>query len=64
MVASVTSLGQVAYDAYCKSTHGRSLISGDRLPMFRDLKPEIQRAWEEAGKAVAAEAMLRGKGIT
>lgn len=45
-------LGQIAYEGYCASTGGKSLISGDTLPPFADLKPEIQQAWQAAALAV------------
>jgi hypothetical protein len=57
MTASIPSLGQVAFEAYCKATSGRSLVSGDRLPTWDKLKPEIQHAWEAAGQAAGAEAL-------
>lgn len=47
------SLGQIAYEAYCASTGGKSLISGDQLPGWDGLKPEIRTAWEAAGERVA-----------
>ena len=44
--------GQIAYEAYCKSTDNKSLVSGEELPSFSDLKAEIKTAWENAAKAV------------
>lgn len=46
---------KIAYDAYCKSTGGVSLISGDKLPDFDALKDEIKRAWLAAATAVEVE---------
>lgn len=46
---------KIAYDAYCKSTGGVSLISGDKLPEFDALKDEIKQAWLAAANAVEAE---------
>lgn len=46
------SLGQIAYEAYCENTNWKSLISGQQLPQWKDVKPEIQRAWESAANAV------------
>jgi hypothetical protein len=46
------SLAKMAYDAYCTSTGGVSLISGDKLPEFEVLKPAIQEAWDAAAGAV------------
>jgi len=44
--------GKIAYEAYCKATDNKSLISGDELPAWEVLKPEIQNAWTQAGHAV------------
>lgn len=46
------SFGKVAYDAYCKSTGGVSLISGAKLPEWEELKVEIKTAWDAAARAV------------
>ncbi len=43
--------GQVSYEAYCKKTNWKSLVSGAPLPPWAGLKPEIQEAWEESGLA-------------
>lgn len=43
---------KIAYDAYCEQTGGVSLVSGDRLPEFWSLRPEIQDAWWAAAEAV------------
>lgn len=48
------SLGEVGYEAYRQSSGGKSLISGQDIPSFENLKPEIQKAWQAAGEAVAA----------
>lgn len=48
------TLGNIGYDAYCKFTDNKSLISGAELPAFENLKTPIQEAWEKAGQAVAA----------
>ncbi len=48
-------LAKIAYDAYCQSTGGVSLISGDKLPEFGSLKLEIQDAWYAAAEAVRRE---------
>jgi len=50
----MVSLGKLAYDAYCKSSGGVSLISGAKLPEWCDLKPEIKTAWEAAAESVRA----------
>ncbi|MET1083302.1 MAG: hypothetical protein ABWY12_09690 [Burkholderiales bacterium] len=48
-------LGQIAYTAYCESAGGVSLITGDKLPTFLNLKADIQNAWIAAAKAVTEE---------
>lgn len=45
-------LAKIAYDSYCAQTGGISLISGDKLPEFDNLKIEIRDAWFSAAKAV------------
>jgi hypothetical protein len=50
----MNSSGQTAYEAYCKSSGGKSLISGAPLPAWDGLKPEIKTAWEAAGRANTA----------
>jgi len=59
--------GKIAYEAYCKATGGKSLISGDELPAWEALKPEIQNAWTQAGLAVEYETTkprLRPRAVT
>ena len=51
---SEKTLGNIGYDAYCKFTNNKSLISGGELPLFENLRTPIQEAWEKAGQAVAA----------
>ena len=46
------NFGKTAYEAYCKTTDNKSLISGAELPAWEDLKPEIQEAWTAASDAV------------
>lgn len=45
------------YDAYSASTGGKSLITGDPLPVFDVLKDEIKDAWYAAADAVACAAL-------
>ncbi len=35
-----------AYEAYCRHTGWKSLVSGKDLPQWDDLPLEIQKAWE------------------
>lgn len=50
---------KIAYDAYCKQTGGVSLISGDKLPSFENLRFEIQEAWWAAANAVVLDCIER-----
>jgi hypothetical protein len=54
--------GQLAYDAYRAQTGGKSLATGDPLPIWFDLcrsKPEIARSWVATARAVRTST-LRG----
>lgn len=46
----------IAYDAYCKQTGGKSLVSGDKLPSFDSLRQEIKDAWAASAIALSLEA--------
>ena len=46
------TMGQVGYEAYGESSSGKSLISGQPLPDWEDLKTTIQDAWEHSADAV------------
>lgn len=50
-------LGQAAYDAYCMQAGGRSLATGDDLPLWADLDSKFHDAWVAAARAV--EALVR-----
>jgi hypothetical protein len=58
---STQTLGQIGYDAYCKFTDNKSLVSGAELPAFDKLPVRIQEAWEKAGQAVAASVGRAGE---
>lgn len=47
-------LGRIAYLAYCRSTGGKSAVTGDPLPSWEDQRPEIRTAWRAAADAVAS----------
>lgn len=51
-LATEQNAGQVAYEAYCAQTGWKSLVSGQQLPQWHNLKPEIQSAWQAAATAV------------
>ena len=44
--------GQTAYDAYVDRSGGKSLISDEDLPEWRDLQADIRAAWSAAAVAV------------
>jgi hypothetical protein len=46
--------GQLAYEGYCQSSKGRSLISGKELPPWGELDDAIKDAWNTAGSRVQA----------
>lgn len=50
----MVNFGKVAYDAYCASSGGVSLVSGAKLPLWDDLSPQIKSAWEAAALAARA----------
>jgi thioredoxin reductase len=50
--SGMTNFGQVAYEAYCKKTGGKSAVTGESLPAWEDQSSEIREAWEAAAKAV------------
>ncbi len=45
-------LGQIAYEAYCEQTGGKSPITMEQLPSWDQLQSQIQRAWNAAAEAV------------
>ena len=52
-------VGNIAYSAYIKQSGGVSLISGDKLPPFENLKQPIKDAWAAAGIAVNLDAEMQ-----
>ena len=48
----VDNIGKIAYDAYCQSTDGKSLASGETLPVWFALSNEMKNAWTAAAQAV------------
>lgn len=45
-------LGKCGYDAYRAHTGGKSLATGQPIPDWDHLSPEIQAAWEASGKSM------------
>ncbi len=43
---------QIAYEAYFEAAGGKSLATGQPLPQWDALSPEIRAAWEAAAVAV------------
>jgi hypothetical protein len=54
-MSNTVDLGQVAYDAYCETRNWKS-FSGQALPRWPDVQPDIQEGWRVAAKAVVAAA--------
>jgi hypothetical protein len=50
------ALGQVAYEAYSANTGGKSLATGDNLPVWGDLGDAYKAAWVAAAREVVANA--------
>lgn len=46
------TIGQLGYEAYRAHTGGVSLASGQPIPDWAALKPEIRAAWETSSEAV------------
>lgn len=51
-VLTVDLLGRAAYLAYCTATDGRSAITGDVLPPWDQLMPELREAWRAVADGV------------
>lgn len=48
-----SSVGQIAYDAYCAAVGGKSAVTGAPLPTWDAQSDAIKAAWEAAGTAVS-----------
>jgi hypothetical protein len=57
--AQSTSLGEVAYVAYCKCSGGKSLVSGADLPQWEALSEQIRHAWVASAQAVFERVLSR-----
>jgi hypothetical protein len=57
-------MGQVAYEGYCLSSKGVSLVSGAQLPPWTQLSPEIQQAWVVSAQAVITKTASAMSGFT
>lgn len=48
-------LAEIAYNAYRDHTGGISLASGQPIPEWSQLRPDIQEAWEASASAIGKE---------
>lgn len=53
------TFGQQAYEAYCKQTDWKSLVTGADLPQWASLSIAIQTAWDAAAHAVGRSMISR-----
>jgi hypothetical protein len=49
------SLGQLAYEAYVQHSGGKSLVTGDLLPSWEELSPDVKAAWQYTGDTLKNE---------
>lgn len=55
------SLGQVGYEAYASDAGGHSLVTGDPLPEWQRLSPDIRAAWRAAAEAIHQQLIEEGE---
>ncbi len=48
-----------AYSAYCYAAGGKSLVSGETLPVWDNLPGAIKNAWHSAAMAAIASSVTR-----
>lgn len=48
---SILELAEAGYNAYCEDRHWES-IRGDKLPAFKDQRPELIQGWCKAAEAI------------
>ena len=46
------TFGETGYRAYAITSGGKSLVSGQQLPAWSEVSPEIRAAWESAALAI------------
>lgn len=56
--------GQIGYDAYRAKTGGVSIVTGQPIPEWKELRTEIQEAWEAAGEAIERSRVISLKGFS
>lgn len=49
---STSVFGKAGYEAYCRFTDNKSLVSGCELPKWEDLDKKIQGAWIAAATEI------------
>jgi len=49
----------IAYEAYRNHTSGKSLVTGQTIPEWHELREDIQLAWMAAADAVEMEIAKR-----
>ncbi len=59
MEDEIARLTQLNYTAYREKAGGRSLVTGDPLPSFGALSPEVREAWEAGTLAVVNDYASR-----
>lgn len=60
MTDITVTYGQVAYETYRSHTNGKSIATGDSIPLWDDLDERIQKAWVVAGAAVSDQVLEDG----
>ena len=58
------SWGQLAYEAYVDYSGGKSLVSGEPLPEWRQVALNIRQAWEHVALILRAEVLAEIDGDT
>ena len=53
-----TNYAAIAYLSYRQYTGGVSLATGQALPEWHELRPDIQNAWHAAAAAVETHVLL------
>ena len=61
--ATLIPLEEVAYNAYCESTGGKSAVTGDKLPEFQATRESVQVAWKHSTIAVIREYTRRFESV-
>jgi hypothetical protein len=56
-------LGQVAYEGYKTCSDGRSLVSGESLPDWWQLQPNIREAWRASADAVKMWLEMQARSV-